>query len=501
MTFKNLEMFLKVGKIQHNNYTTNQNLTLITHIFREFKKKNIKCNYNVHPNGNNHGKFILSTERHNYDTKDILAPICNGIIFDYHTMKPLCIPPIATISQYKSSDVNDNIIAEKYDIFKLVDGSLISLHWCPYNREWALSSSHGLNISNVRFNTMTYQEIFNDVISQIQYAKTGDPLLDFDPHKEDPFYRCLDKSMSYTFSITHPDLHPFQKNVGLTIICAVNVSQWPEVNYNWNPDEFNNLVKKQNHKILHYQERFTGHIDTDFSIQDIYYLSQTSISSYMTKQKLTKELDERVVEVLDTGAVVKKETSPNTERALEISKILQTEIYKDLTPFYGFVLRAKPEYTDEVGSLNNVLITSLLMTKLKELLYNSKFSQYLKKWEQVDRNKYIELYHFVNNDNNKQLYQQLFPGAYKNWLKMADLIGEIGENIVDRNALENIENEPNEYKKFIYNKAKQHFESNGDSSQILNFLRSKELVIAYYFLVHNTPLIETDSETSELENS
>jgi hypothetical protein len=500
MAFKNLEMFISVSKIQYSNYhanhnsfnysNSNTNSTLISYLFREFKKKNIKCTYNVTRDEKNHGKFILSTERFSYDIKDALAPICNGIIFDYHTLTPLCIPPIATISQYKSAAVNAHIVADNYDIFKLVDGSIISLYWCPYNRQWCMSSSHGLDIDNIRFNTKTYREIFDDIINQIQFKKTGDPLLDFNPHKEPPFFRCLDKAKSYTFSMTHPDLQPFQKNVGLTLICAVANKSWPEVVYDWEPEEFKNLIKTQNpidnHKVFQYQERFTGHKNTDFSIEDIYYLSKTSVSSYLKKVELEHQL----------------KIQGDDE---ELTNTLNSELYKNLTPFYGFILRAKLGCEDEVGDLNNVLITSLLMTKLKELLYNAKFSHLLKRKENIDRNKYIELYHFVNNSNVKQLYLQLFPNVYENWLKLANHMSEIGENIISKNALEDPDAEPNEYKKYIYKLAKHHFENDvikDNQDQVINFLKSKELVIAYYYLVfpdkqeESTPTVETDSKIS-----
>lgn len=466
MSFKKLEMFLTASNIQFNNYYASQNDTnlpqvLIIYLMRELKKNNIKCNYNINNNSQQHGKFILSAEK-DPDNSSELSALCNGVIFDYHTLMPLCIPPLATVSQYKTHEVNQYLEEKKYDIFKLVDGTVMSLYWCPYKKDWCLSTTHGLDVDNIRFNNMTYGEIFREVINDIKPKKTGNPLLDFDPHTTLPFYRCLNKSKSYTFCITHPNLHPLQTNSCITIICSVNLTSYPNTTYDWEPEEFKDLIATQDK--LAYQEKFIIPTDTNFGMQDIYYLSNQSVNMYLNKQKLTKQLQ-------------------NNPEDQELQQTLNSDLYKKLTPFYGFILRSK----ESMPRFNNIIITSLLMARLKNLLYNSKFIYYLKKWENIDRNKFIELFHMLSNSKNKNLYSMLFPNAINNWIKMADIMAEIGENIIKNKVLENIDAETNPHKIFIYKFAKNHFDNDKslqNEKQVMNFLMSKELVIAYYYLVH-----------------
>jgi hypothetical protein len=437
MSFKTLENILNASIIQYD--TGISNSSLISIIFRDLKKRYIKCNYNI-LNNNRFGKFILSNIKTNSPSKIdnyVLSACCNGIIFDYHTMKPLCIPPLTPSTQYNDKIVDANIIQNNYNIYQIVDGSTISLYWCPYKRNWCISSSNGLDLETIAFNTMTYSDIFDDIVKNI-----------ITKDEDCAFYKCLDSTKSYTFCITHPNLHPLQTEKFITIVSSVKLDAWPNIEYDWEPKEFRKLFDVQDNNYLRYQQKYSSKSNIDISIQDMYLLCKNSIS------------------------ILTNNCKPD----------------QPITPFYGFMLRGKNQTNIVPEKLyNNVLIPSLLMTKLKELVYNNKFSYHLKKWTNIDRNKYLPIYHFTSDINTKNIYTKLFPSVTHNWYKLAEVIAELGENIINNSALENIDDERNPYKKYIYKLAKQHFDSDilyQNSEQVISFLKSKELVIAYYYLLN-----------------
>jgi hypothetical protein len=61
---------------------------------------------------------------------------------------------------------------------------------------WIISTAKGLDMNATKFNTLSYMEILNELVTHAGLDVRT-------------FYESLDTNRSYTFSIRHPDLHPF----------------------------------------------------------------------------------------------------------------------------------------------------------------------------------------------------------------------------------------------------------------------------------------------------
>jgi hypothetical protein len=122
---------------------------------------------------------------------------CNGLILNTQTWKPVVIPPPAFRSNIDAAVVNQHLAADLYTIMPVNDGTIINVYyWQPLNT-WCISTARGYDLTNVKTNQLTYQEILDYLLSSTPYASFNG------------LCSTLDQTRTYTFGFKHPDMHPF----------------------------------------------------------------------------------------------------------------------------------------------------------------------------------------------------------------------------------------------------------------------------------------------------
>jgi hypothetical protein len=125
---------------------------------------------------------------------------CNGLVLERDSWKPLVIPPFTSNGgQPNCTIVNQFLKDDHYDIYPVQDGTLINVYW--YEGTWRISTTRSYDVTTLKFTNSpyTYQYLMDDILKH-----TIDQSFEQFTSKLNPQY-------SYSFIITHPEVHLYWK--------------------------------------------------------------------------------------------------------------------------------------------------------------------------------------------------------------------------------------------------------------------------------------------------
>lgn len=177
----------------------------LKYLISELAKKGIKCNYD--PLASDSSRLLLYSNRYNVDNWNEIQ-LANGLIIDYKDLKNIKViacPPELPLNTYVIDDVTGTF--DKFQIYKITDGTTFTLY--NYNGEWCIGTTRGIDVRSLKCNgsKKTYQQLFTEVSEKYPNFKVED----------------LDTKHSYTLSITHPSMHPFNSESKMKYICSYNL--------------------------------------------------------------------------------------------------------------------------------------------------------------------------------------------------------------------------------------------------------------------------------------
>ena len=144
----------------------------------------VRCNYD--PQGSDDSRLLLYSSRNSPNWE--VARECNGLILDYGTWQPVCIPTELMQIQYSREAVGRGLATGQYTAYAAEDGTLVNLY--HYRGRWCVGTSHGIDMGHTRWHGLTYWDALH------QAGLTPDRL------------SRLDTTSCYTFGFTHPQMHP-----------------------------------------------------------------------------------------------------------------------------------------------------------------------------------------------------------------------------------------------------------------------------------------------------
>lgn len=166
------------------NTSSSSDRDVINSVRNNLSELGIRCNYDPPESKDNrmliYTKYISRLNQH-------IAKDCNGVIFDYQTWEPICVPPMAVKPNYNPNNVNRNF--DKYKIYKAEDGTVVSLYY--YNSQWCISTVRGIQMNDVIWQGISYMDALVSVLGEYK---------EFD-------WEQLDKSVTYTLGFTYPGMH------------------------------------------------------------------------------------------------------------------------------------------------------------------------------------------------------------------------------------------------------------------------------------------------------
>ncbi len=159
-----------------------------------FYKKRITVSYEPEILDNKRRVIFSCSKTIKTQVFDDICLDCNGLILEAPEWKPLCIPIPTSKNNLNTTKINGYIKANKYDIYQIEDGTIVNLYF--YGDKWTISTSRGYDMNDVKFNSLTYNELLKECLDKSNVSPQD-------------FYNTLDKNKCYTFGFKHPDIHPF----------------------------------------------------------------------------------------------------------------------------------------------------------------------------------------------------------------------------------------------------------------------------------------------------
>jgi hypothetical protein len=339
-------------------YIQEKKFTSHAELVEDFKNYGIKVNHSPDKK-----LYLLSTSKTcKYSGNiDKYLSECNGLVMSAPQNETsdwkIKVVPVPTLKGSVSANKIEKFMAhELYNITEVREGTVISLYF--FDGEWRMSTARGVNVTNLKWDGMTYKQYFNEVLVEKKINVTK-------------FYNSLNKERAYTLGFKHHARHPFTYNHKFDlwfIHCTVNGAI----------STINPFT----------QTTGSASTETKVDIKD----ASTKLPWIIPSQKLIKNID------LRTGIF----------RSIQDSlRLFLTDLKENRTPTisFGYILRSKdPSRTKENS---NIILESRLMQKIRKLYYHGDFLHFSRHLG-ITRKQYVIMNSFLNQNNHRG-FKALFP--------------------------------------------------------------------------------------------
>lgn len=332
-----------------------------------FANIGIKTSYFDVRSTNQPRRFIFTTQNASKCPNNKLVDECNGVIVSEDPeWKLVSIPPPFVKPQYDETEVTANLIKQNYRIFEVEDGTLITLYY--WQNGWRISTRNGVDVSNQRRYVKTFREMLDEIL-----VKNNVTLDD------------LDKEMSHSFIIKHPELHYFYEG------------------------------KDPIYRITFVQS-------VDLSLKRGIVLAPP-VKGINAQKDVTKRVIKNPVMSVD-GKETMEDVIEHVKNVKSLTFIAQNALdwyHQHGTVCYGFTLRSVN--TDETKGNGSIIIESSLMKKIKSLTYDVRIP-----W-QFPAPYVFALRAFLSG--SRQLFISLFPQFKQEYVRFDEMLNKIKMTIID----------------------------------------------------------------------
>lgn len=411
-------------------------------------KETIKGKYD-HVDGKVLNRVLLASYRKCEKLSMEVYRQLNGLVLSVPGWKVLSVSAPILNYNVKVETVAKNL--KSYDIYPVIDGTVVTLYWYEPAKAWRLSSSHGYDVTDMRWiGARTYMEALLELATQYNAFSL----------------ERLNRACSYTIGFRHPDFQPMKYDgAKVWFIQSCNTSL------------MNNLS--------------IANVDISQLVGQSAAAVQAILSKTAAKPMLlintTEDIglpiqapiqfppdisDEKIVETL----------RKHNENALpEFTKSLSGDFVG--TPHYGYFLRPKPG-TD----LCDTMFESTLLHLVKNALYNFPKKRHVGESELTPENRleYAKLRAYLSN-TLKYPFITLFPQFQSDYGRYDVLFGKIAERVsqIARKTRDKKSNDPRvellAQKFAAHIKEKRINVANAEGmSIIMDFLRDRRYLELYF---------------------
>ena len=285
-------------------------------------------------------RIICFPSQHKKKFDNPVARECNGLLIERKEEKNciISLPPRILNNRYNKKSISGNI--KHYDIYKMYNGSIITIYWWDLEQKWCISSTRGYSVGDIKWNnnTKTYKEILDSLIN-LYYDDV------------DEFYNNLCKNKSYTIGFNHPEFHIF-------------VEQRNKDGYIW---------------FIHSYNRITGHVDCS---NDFEFPGQKKLFSGVCYNKRSTENKESI----------------NIESLENICDNTLKYYTNESDVLYGYIFRSTN--CEITRNQSDVMIESKLFKTIKHLIYNKHINKIVREndYDKIDYvilNNYNDIGRFI----------------------------------------------------------------------------------------------------------
>lgn len=190
---------------------------------------------------------------------------CNGIIFKYDKQLKVFSPLVIPVELFNgnrnisSSEINNNIVNNNYELYKVYDGTVINLYY--YNNSWRISTNKSFDATNLNFvKGTTYSQAFEEISTYYPEFNINN----------------LDTCKCYTINMKYYKVHPFiehpSKNPNhLILLRTVDLKNMKNISYSENVglptgekfilnenDNYNSITNTLNKEIQKFKKSYNN---------------------------------------------------------------------------------------------------------------------------------------------------------------------------------------------------------------------------------------------------
>ncbi len=404
----------------------------------------------AHVEGKILSRILLSAHRRSEKVTMELYRHLNGLVLQYPGWKVLSVSSPILNFNFKMNTMVKNL--SSYDVYPVIDGTVVTLYWYDVKGAWRLSSANGYDVSDMRWlGSRTYMEALLELTSQY-------PAFSLDN---------LNRSCSYTVGFRHPEFQPmkydgpkiwFVQSCNTSLVNNLSVAKVDIATLiGQNALTINTLLSKVDTKpVLQVNTREDIGLPIQLPIQ---------FPADMTEEKIFGTL-----------------RSHNENALIEFSKSLSGDFV--MAPHYGYFLRPKTPSAE----LCDIIFESTLLHLIKNALYNFPKKRNVGESDLTPENRieYAKLRAYLSN-TIKYPFITLFPQFTNDYArldvlfnKIADRIAQIIKKPADKpNADPRIELIAQKFASHIKEKQINVLGAEG-MSIILDFLRDKRYLELYF---------------------
>ncbi len=350
-----------------------------------FFKKSIKSSFS-NEEQNRRIIFFPKNKGPNVNLDDPVVRECNGYVFGFSQeeknpkIMPLAVPPCVISQNINYDFVNEHI--ELYDVYKIQDGTTITMYWWKPLNEWRFSTAKGYDVTDLSWNgTNNYRDAFHSILKE-----------KFDIDFKD-FYSSLEKTKCYTWGFNHPDYHPFWE--GKDVPGKGNI---------W----------------------FIQSVDLDFEEKSAFHTCRNSPIPIIKPQEQLYLINPNTNERINIISL-KIECDEVLDRYKHTVRTGNPEI------LFGYILRSKnPSVTRR---FSNLVMESSLLRKIRHLCYDNRFKEHANT-NGLNRENYMLLYNFTNISTNG-IFQLLFPQYKEKFANIEKQVDGIVKSLIKSHQKKN----------------------------------------------------------------
>jgi hypothetical protein len=394
-------------------------LTDESKIAEDFNAKYIKVSYECPKDNDLSRRYIFTANKYNSQKVSflpsdlVLRSEANGLILESTGSDwiALVIPPRTPKSINISAGTLEKFYQEgKYVIYKLEDGTIINLYYyekrnSEQNNEqtndqndeqksgWIISTARGIEVNTQVFNTLSYQDMFEQSLENIGLDKQE-------------FYSSLDKNTCYTLGFKHPDMHPFQERQAKPV-----------------------------YKVWFVQSTIVS------PVQGVQNESESDTSVKINKKTLWKKIPQHIVV---------KTQFKNVSAIFDARKTSYNDFIYNKKPInFGYILVAKDvsKFNDKYIEYSTVLLESTLMNYIRKLCYDL-YRRYEKEYISSSFTKTMIIHAYLSNVNYES-FRSIFPQFKYEYDKISKIMQKLVDDILLCAAQDKPLSDDDQYNKII----------------------------------------------------
>jgi hypothetical protein len=161
-------------------------------------------------------RVLLSADKQRGDFNLPLVRMANGLVLDSTNWDIVSMPACGFTPKYRTVDIRKNF--DQYKVYKIIDGTVVTLYWYAPQNRWCMSSVNGYDVSTYRWmGPDTFMEEFLRVVSA---------------HHPGWSLELLDRNVCYTVGFRSHHFHPMVSDPEQTwLICAHDLTEVNAGNY------------------------------------------------------------------------------------------------------------------------------------------------------------------------------------------------------------------------------------------------------------------------------